>query len=114
MPRSSMPERHVAAEFKEIGIPDYEREQIIKAIVSLVTAVVTFAAGIAEMALGNEAAAPAVAEGAVNGVKAVATAAETAADVAKTASSLADTMGGGKVEVTAFSEKSIFLIVPVE
>lgn len=83
---------HVAAEFQQIGIPDYEREQIIKAIVSLVTAVVTFAAGIAAMALGNEAAAPAVAEGAVNGVKAVATAAETAADVAKTASSLADTM----------------------
>ena len=82
----------VAAQFQQIGIPDYEREQIIKAIFSLVTAVVTFAAGIAAMAVGDEAAAPAVAEGAVDSVESVAQAAETSADVAKTASSLADTM----------------------
>ena len=82
----------VAAKFQQIGIPDYQREQIIKAIVSLVTAVVTFGAGIAAMAMGDEAAAPAAAEGAVNGVKAVAQAADTGAAVAKQASQLAEVM----------------------
>jgi hypothetical protein len=82
----------VAANFQQIGIPDYEREQIIKAVVSLVTAVVTFGAGIAAMAMGDEAAAPAVAEGAVSGAEAVAQAASTGAELAKTASSLATTM----------------------
>ncbi|MBD2752514.1 hypothetical protein [Spirosoma validum] len=82
----------VQANFQQIGIPDYEREQIIKAIVSLVTAVVTFGAAIGAMAMGDEAAAPAAAEGAVNGAKAVAQAADTGAAVAKKASELADTM----------------------
>jgi hypothetical protein len=82
----------VAAQFQQIGIPDYEREQIIKAVVGLVTAVVTFGAGIAAMAMGDGAAAPAAAEGAVSSVKAVAQAADTGAAVAKTASNLAATM----------------------
>jgi hypothetical protein len=80
------------AKFQQIGIPDYQREQIIKAIFSLVSAVVTFGAGIAAMAMGDGAAAPAAAEGAVNGVKAVAAAAETGAETAKVASELAKTM----------------------
>ena len=82
----------VASNFQNIGIPDYEREQIIKAIFGLVTAIVTFGAGIAAMAVGDEAAAPAVAEGAVSSVEAVATAADTGAEIAKTATTLADTM----------------------
>lgn len=82
----------VAAQFEQIGIPDYERQQIIKAVTSLVTAVVTFGGAISLMAVGDEAAAPAAAEGAVASVEAVAGAAETGAEVAKLAKSLADTM----------------------
>lgn len=82
----------VASNFQNIGIPNYEREQIIKAIFGLVTAIVTFGAGIAAMAVGDEAAAPAAAEGAVNSVKAVATAVDTGEEIAKTATTLADTM----------------------
>lgn len=78
--------------FKKIGIPAYEREEIIKAVFSLLTAIVTFGAEIALMAMGDEAAAPAAAEGAVKSVETVAKAAETGAEVAKTASTLADTM----------------------
>lgn len=82
----------IAAKFQQIGIPDYEREQTIKAIVSLVSAVVTFGAGIAAMAVGDEAAAPAAAEGAINSAKTVANAASTGAEVAKTASKLSELM----------------------
>lgn len=82
----------VAADFQKIGIPEYERAQIIKALVSLATAILTFGGGIAAMALGDEAAAPAVAESAVSSVQAVAQAAGTGAELAKTASTLASTM----------------------
>ena len=82
----------VAADFEQIGIPDYQREQIIKAVVSLVTAVITFGAGIAMTAAGDPAAGPAATKGAVDSVKAVADAAETAKDVAETATSLGKSM----------------------
>lgn len=81
-----------AANFQQIGLPDYERAVVIKAIFGLVTAVVTFGAAIAAMAVGDEAAAPAAAASAVTEVEAIAEAAETGAAVAKTANSLADTM----------------------
>jgi hypothetical protein len=90
--QQDMAVKGVQAQFQQIGIPDYQREQIIKAIFSLVTAVVTFGAGIAAMAMGDVAAAPAAAQGAVNGVRAVAEAAETGVEVAKTASAMAKTM----------------------
>jgi hypothetical protein len=82
----------VAAKFQQIGIPDYVREQTIKAIVSLVTALVTFGAGIAAMAVGDEAAGPAAAEGAVKSVQAVEEAAGIGSEIAKTAKDLAETM----------------------
>lgn len=86
----------VGAKFEKIGIPDYEREQIIKAVVSLVTAVVTFGAGIAMVAAGNPAAAPAAVAGAVDSATAVAKAADTAVGVAKTAKDLSDSMAALK------------------
>jgi hypothetical protein len=82
----------VAAKFEQIGIPDYQREQIIKAVISLVTAVVTFGAGIAMTVAGDPAAGPAATKGAVDSAKAVANAADTAKDVAETASSLEKSM----------------------
>lgn len=82
----------IAIDFEQIGIPDYEREAILKGIVDLVKALVTFGGAIALMAVGDEAAAPAAAEGAVAGVEAVASAAQTGAEVAKLADDLAKTM----------------------
>ena len=82
----------IAIHFKDIGIPNYEREQIIKAVFGIVTALVTFGGGIAAMAFGDEAAAPATAEAGVTAVENIAKAADTAADVAKTASQLGDLM----------------------
>ncbi|RYZ52201.1 MAG: hypothetical protein EOP49_10010, partial [Sphingobacteriales bacterium] len=82
----------IAAQFQQIGIPDYQREQIIKAIVGLVTAVVTFAGAIGSMVSGNAAGAPAAAESAIGGATAIAKAAETTAGVAKTAGGVSDSM----------------------
>lgn len=86
----------VGADFEKIGIPDYEREQIIKAVITLVSAVVTFGAGIAMVAAGDPAAAPAAVSGAVDSAKAVAQAAGTGVEIAKTAKSLSDSMASLK------------------
>jgi len=86
----------VGANFEKIGIPDYEREQIIKAVITLVSAVVTFGAGIAMVAAGDPAAAPAAVTGAVDSAKAVAEAAKTGTEIAKTAKSLSDSMASLK------------------
>ncbi|WP_163398726.1 hypothetical protein [Flavobacterium fluviatile] len=86
----------VGANFEKIGIPDYEREQIIKAVITLVSAVVTFGAGIAMVAAGDPAAAPAAVTGAVDSAKAVADAAKTGTEIAKTAKSLSDSMASLK------------------
>lgn len=86
----------VGSKFEQIGIPDYEREQIIKAVITLVSAVVTFGAGIALIAAGDPAAAPAAVTGAVDSAKAVAQAAGTGAEIAKTAKSLSDAMASLK------------------
>ena len=82
----------VAADFENIGLPDYKRKVIEDALFDLAKAVVTFGAAIASMAVGDGAAAPAAAAGAVKSAEAVAAAATTAQDVAKTASTLAATM----------------------
>jgi len=82
----------VQADFQQIGIPEYEREQIIKAVFTLVTSVVGFGASVAAMAVGDEAAAPAAAEEAVDTVEGVAEAAEAGSEIAKTASELGDAM----------------------
>jgi hypothetical protein len=82
----------IGIEFKDIGLPEYEREQIIKAIFSIVQAIVTFGVGIAAMLVGDEAAAPAAVEGAVEGVEAVEQAAEAGSEIAKLAKELSDVM----------------------
>ncbi len=88
-------QRHVAdavqAKFQQIGIPDYERAEIVKAIFSMVKALATFGVAIASMAVGGEATAPAAAE-AVGEVEAVVEEAEEGSEIAKMASELAETM----------------------
>ncbi len=86
----------IAADFEQVGLPDYQREQIVKAIFQLATAVITFGAAIAAIAMGQGEAAPAAANSAINGAKAVANAAETGAEVAKTAKGLSDSMANLK------------------
>jgi hypothetical protein len=82
----------VAIDFRDVGLPEYEREQIIKAIFDLGTALVTFTVAIGAMLVGQEEAAPAAAAGAVQGAEAVAAAAKTASTIAKLAKDLADAM----------------------
>lgn len=82
----------VAVDFELVGIPEYKRKVIIQGIFDLVSAIVTFGGAIALMAVGDEAAAPAAAKGAVNAVDAVAGAASSGAKVAKLAEDLAKTM----------------------
>lgn len=82
----------VAIDFEEIGIPEYQRKVILDGIFDLVTSIVTFGGAIALMAVGDEAAAPAAAKGAVNAVEAVADAASSTAKVVKLADELAKTM----------------------
>lgn len=82
----------IQIEFQQIGIPEWEREQILKAIISLATAIVTFGVGIAGMLVGDEAAGAASAGAAVDGAKAVEAAAKAGSDIAKMAKQLADVM----------------------
>lgn len=82
----------IQIEFQQIGIPEWEREQILKAIISLATAVVTFGVGIAGMLVGDEAAGAASAGAAVEGAEAVEAAAQAGSDIAKMAKQLADVM----------------------
>lgn len=82
----------IAADFESIGLPEYEREQIVKAIFSIVQAIITFGVGIAAMLVGDEAAAPKAVEGAVEGVEAVEEAAEVGSEIAKLAKELSGVM----------------------
>ncbi|HEX4369128.1 MAG TPA: hypothetical protein VH023_20000 [Rhodopila sp.] len=82
----------IAIDFKDRGIPEWERQKILEAVISLATAVVTFGVGIAGMLVGDEAAGAASAEAAVSGAKAVASAAQTGSAIAKMAKQLADVM----------------------
>lgn len=84
--------RFLAIDFEEKGIPRYQREQILKAVISLLTAVVQFGAGIASLAAGNPGGGGAAADGAINTAESVAKAAGTAKDVAETAKKTGDTM----------------------
>jgi hypothetical protein len=82
----------IQIEFQQLGIPEWEREQILKAIISLATALVTFGVGIAGMLVGDEAAGAASAGAAVDGAKAVEAAAQAGSDIAKMAKQIADVM----------------------
>lgn len=82
--------------FEQEGIPQYKRDQIIKGIVSLVTASTQFGTGIASIVVaGSPSGAGAAAASVSNAVKAVdgvAKAAETAKEVAQVAEKTAKTM----------------------
>jgi len=81
-----------AIDFKDKGIPEWEREKIEEAIIKLGTALITFGVGIAAMFVGDEAAGAASAGAAVEGAEAVAQAAKVGSEIAKLAQQLADVM----------------------
>jgi hypothetical protein len=82
----------IKADFENIGIPAWKTAQILKAVIDLTGAVVTFAAGIGSVLATGGATGGAVAGGAVDTAKAVAKAAETGSKIAEMAKSLADVM----------------------
>lgn len=82
----------VAADFEQVGLPEYERKKVAEAVFSLATSIVTFGAAIAAMVFGQEEAAPAAAASAAGAAESVAEAAGTAAETAKMASALAEQM----------------------
>lgn len=79
-------------DFQDKGIPEWEREKIIEAIVKLASAVITFGVGIAAMFVGDEAAGAASAGAAVEGAEAVEEAAQAGTEIAKLAKELGDVM----------------------
>jgi hypothetical protein len=82
----------VAIDFEKIGVPAWKREQIVKAIIEIGTAVVTFAVGIGAMFAGDPAAGGAAVAGAIEGAKAAEKAAESGSKIAALAKQLAETM----------------------
>lgn len=82
----------VKIDFEEIGVKDWEREQIIGAIIKLATAAITFGVGIAAMVATDGAAGGAAAAGAIDTAKAVEEAAKIGSEVAKLAKDLKEVM----------------------
>jgi len=83
----------VGIDFKDIGVTEYERAAIAKAIFTLAAAVVTFAVAIGTMLVGQEeVAAPAAAAGAAEVAEGVAATAGTASEIAQLAKELAAVM----------------------
>jgi hypothetical protein len=78
--------------FETVGVPDWKRKQIAKAVISLGTSAIQFAAGIGSMLIGFEAGGAASADAAVKTAKTVANAADTAKETATTAKALAQVM----------------------
>jgi hypothetical protein len=81
-----------AIDFEQVGVPDWEREQIEKAVISLGTAIITFAVGIGAMFVGDPAGGAAAAGGAIEGAKAAEQAAKAGSEVASLAKQLGDVM----------------------
>ncbi|TFW31059.1 hypothetical protein [Duganella callida] len=84
--------RNVSIDFQDVGLPAYERAAIAKAVFAIVTGIATFGAAIVAIAVGDGAAAPAAADGAIQTVKAVSDASKAAAEMADTMKSLKDAM----------------------
>lgn len=97
------------ADFEKIGIPEWEREQIAKAVISMASALITFGVGIASMLVGNEAGAAGAAAGVAEGAKAVEQAAKAGTEIAKLAQSLKDVMAKLKKIVEALGKVYAFL-----
>jgi hypothetical protein len=96
-------------DFQDIGIPEWEREQIVKAIIDLVGAGITFGVGIAGMLVGNEAGGAASAQAAVQGAEAVEQAAKVGSKIAQMAKELADIMKRLKSTIEALNKVYEFL-----
>jgi len=82
----------VKIDFEQRGVPEWQRAQIIKAVIDLSTAIVTFAVGIGAMFLGDPAGGGAAVGGAVEGAKAVEAAVEAGSEIAGLAKQLGDAM----------------------
>lgn len=82
----------VAIDFRDIGVPEWEREQIAKAVIELGMAIVTFAVGIGTMFLGDPAGGAGAVTGAVEGAKAAEAAAEAGSEIASLAKQLSEVM----------------------
>jgi hypothetical protein len=82
----------IAIDFEKVGVPEWQREQIVKAVIELCTAVVTFAVGIGAMLAGDPAGGGAAAGAAIEGAKAAAEAAQAGSEIAKLAKQLQETM----------------------
>ncbi len=95
---------NVASQFENIGIPDYEREQTIKEIVSLVEAVVTFGTAIAGICEGKGSEAAGTAEKVIKDVETVSKTVTTTTEVVKTAEKLAKAMTKLKKVVEALQK----------
>lgn len=82
----------LAIDFEEVGVPAWQREQIVKAVIDLATAVVTFGVGIGAMLAGDPAAGGAAVAGAIEGAKAAEQAAKTGSELARLAAQLKEAM----------------------
>lgn len=78
----------IAIDFKDRGIPAWQRAEIAKAVISLGTAVITFAVGIGAMLAGAAPAGPVAAEAGIAAAKSAVEAAETGSAVASLAKKL--------------------------
>lgn len=94
----------VQIDFEKLGIPEWEREQIVKAVISLGTAVITFAVGIGSMFVGNAAGGAAAAGAAASTAGAVASAAGTAKKTAELAKQIKEAMDAIKKMVEALAK----------
>lgn len=101
-------------DFETIGIPQWETQQIIQAVISLGTAAITFGVGIAGMLVGDEAAGAASASAAITTAKTVANAAETESHVATMAKELAEVMSELQTMVDALNNITEFSKAVVE
>lgn len=103
----------VKIDFEDKGIPEWEREEIAKAVIGIISAVVTFGVGIAGMLVGDEATAPAAAEGVADAAEAAEEAAKIGGEIATIAKQLADVMKqlkkiqDGMAKITAFVQAVI-------
>lgn len=95
-------------DFKDKGVPEWERQKILDAVISLATAIGTFAVGIAGMMGGNEAAGAVSAEAAVQGAKAVESAAQAGSEIAAKAKKLGDIMKSLTTAVDALQKVYAF------
>ena len=82
----------LAIDFQQVGVPAWQRQKILEAVIEIGTAVVTFAVGIGAMLVGDPAGGGAAAAGAIQGAKAAEQAAKAGSEIASLAKQLAEVM----------------------